>query len=147
MKSSLDFSVGEILLISLLLGLLGLVVYSAMLKRRRSPSRFSGTENDIGHDVAFFGGTIPVIGVIASLVDLYKGRRRRAFQAIAVPVTNVVVSLALLATAGLLPDDPGLRGGTVGLARGVAYFSVPFLALLVLRRLDWPAKVGENRNP
>ena len=94
--------------------------------------------DDIGYVLGWFCGGILVLGVVMAVVFLVQGSYRKAFQAVALPVT--VVLWITLMMEGLVVRSHGIREdiGVIGVLLGVSL--LPILLVYLVRKVTWPAR-------
>jgi hypothetical protein len=105
-------------------------------------------QDNLGYILGWLCGGTLILGVIVSAVDLFQGHRRKAFQAIILPVIVLawvfgimfVIAIAELITKGRYETWVQLL--MVPLFGGIIF--VPLLGLRFLRDLAWPARVGRQ---
>lgn len=109
-----------------------------------TPSLFASQEpahrgDDIGYVLGWFCGGILALGVVVAVVYLVQGSPRKAFQAVALPVTYLAWFFLILGIG--LWADPQKDSIGEAIALGVLIAGLLFLPILgvyVLRKLPWP---------
>jgi len=105
------------------------------------------SEHDLGSVLGWFCGGLLIVGVIVAAVHFYQGDRRKAFQAIVLPIAVLVwifVVLLLVVITGPATRHAGFAfqewAGllTILLICG-GIVVIPIFGLRFLRDLDWPA--------
>jgi hypothetical protein len=94
------------------------------------------SDEDLGYALGWFCAGLPIVGIGVMIFSFVKGKRRRAFQAIALPFTL----LAYLAC--LLMIGQNWRRELDWLAQILWWgglLGVPLLTVRILREIPWPS--------
>lgn len=106
------------------------------------PAEQTDSLDSLGWWSAWLSGSTLVVGLVIAVMTLVGGRKRRAFQALCLPVLVLSWAYACMEIAG------GSRGAAAALLRVSAFLS-PFLLPLalfpVLRALPWPKAASDVR--
>jgi hypothetical protein len=97
-------------------------------------------QNNLGYVLGWFCGGMLILGVIVSAVNLFQGHRRKAFQAIILPIGVLAWVLPLMWIAQGVAATWVSATLVLLLFGGIIF--VPLLGLRFLRSLAWPSRVG-----
>jgi len=96
---------------------------------------FEQQENDLGYVLGWLCGGIAILGLLVAIVNLSKGRRRKAFQAVVLPAIVIAwLFFCMDVLGGAEANDVAI----VLLLVGIVF--LPVLGLWALRRSDWPPR-------